>query len=414
MAVHRIKADSNTQYAISASNDTWIFERGVSVFASVSSGIYVDPAYSGSDIQLYGDARGALDGMYVAGASTSILIGQTGGSRGNDNGVAIIGNHGQLVNHGYISGDQENGVRLSGVSAKMSSDGYVTGNTSAILAENGKYAIANNGTLVGQNGITSTNSDLHLTLGSDSFVVATAQAGIAVSASAANTTEIVNHGVIRGVSYAYSGGNGADHLTNTGYMRGSIGLFGGDDVIDLRLGFVSSFIFGGAGNDTFFLSSQKTMVSEAINDGSDTVKSTVSYALEANFENLVLLGSQAIDGIGTATSNRISGNAAANILKGLAGQDIINGAGGNDLLFGGSAGDKFVFAGHFGRDTIRDFVPGVDRIDLSAFADITGYPDLVNHHLTTSGDTLRISHGEDVIALVHTQRTDIHAGDFIF
>jgi Ca2+-binding RTX toxin-like protein len=414
MAVHRINADYNTHFDISASNDTWIFARGISVFAQAYHGIYVDAAFSASNIQLYGEAFGALDGMHLAGASTGILISTTGSAGGVDNGVAISGNHGALVNHGYIFGEQENGVLLSGVSAKMASDGYISGETAGILAETGKYTIDNNGTTIGQNGISSTNSDLHLTLGTNSYVIATQLTGIAILATAANTTQVVNHGVVRGIGYAYSGGEGADHLTNTGYMRGDIDLRGGDDVVDLRLGFVSGSIYGSGGNDTYLVSSQATRIFETAASGTDTVKSTASYVLGSDFENLVLLGTHAIDGTGNGASNAMTGNGAANLLKGLAGQDILTGGGGNDLLYGGADADRFVFRSHFGHDTINDFAPGADRIDLSHLSHIANYTDLVKHHLTASGDTLRITDGTDVIVLAHTHKGDIHAADFIF
>jgi Ca2+-binding RTX toxin-like protein len=414
MTVHRINADFNTHYDISASNDTWIFARGISVFAQAFHGIYVDAAFSASKIQLYGEAFGALDGVFASGASTTILIGDTGSAGGTGNGVTITGNHGALINHGYIDGAQQNGVFLSGVSAKMSNDGYISGNTAGILAENGQYTIDNDGTTIGQNGITATNSDLHLTLGTHSYVIATQLSGIAILATAANTTEVVNHGIVRGIAYSYSGGEGSDHLTNTGYMRHDIDLGGGDDVVDLRLGFVAGSIFGRGGDDTYLVASQATRIFETAAEGTDTVKSTVSYVLGSDLENLVLLGTHAIDGTGTGASNIMTGNAAANVLKGLAGGDTLTGGGGNDLLYGGGGTDRFVFRGHFGHDTIKDFSPGADRVDLSGLGDIASYNDLVKHHLTVSGDALQITDGTDIIILAHTNKGDIHPGDFIF
>jgi hypothetical protein len=63
----------------------------------------------------------------------------------------------------------------------------------------------------------------------------------------------------------------------------------------------------------------------------------------------------------------IVGDAYANTLSGTAANDILNGKGGKDVLTGGAGSDIFVFdtAREAHGDTIRDFVHGTDRIDLT-------------------------------------------------
>ena len=63
-------------------------------------------------------------------------------------------------------------------------------------------------------------------------------------------------------------------------------------------------------------------VTEQARGGTDTVLSSVSFALGANVENLTLTGGAAIDGTGNELANRIAGNSAANVLTGGAGKDV--------------------------------------------------------------------------------------------
>ena len=61
-----------------------------------------------------------------------------------------------------------------------------------------------------------------------------------------------------------------------------------------------------------------------------------------------------------------NGNAARNTLIGTAGDDTLTGGGGADLLTGGAGGDTFVYTSmRDAGDTITDFTPYADRIQLS-------------------------------------------------
>jgi Ca2+-binding RTX toxin-like protein len=82
-----------------------------------------------------------------------------------------------------------------------------------------------------------------------------------------------------------------------------------------------SVLAGGDGNDTYIVDYACNVIVENANEGTDLVKASVSYALADNIENLTLTGSAAIDGVGNALSNVLTGNAGANRLSGGAGND---------------------------------------------------------------------------------------------
>ncbi|MCS6854907.1 MAG: M10 family metallopeptidase C-terminal domain-containing protein [Elioraea sp.] len=137
---------------------------------------------------------------------------------------------------------------------------------------------------------------------------------------------------------------------------------------------------GGDGDDTFVVDHAADQVVERPGQGRDTVRASVSYRLPAEVEALVLLGVRAIDGAGNAAGNAVYGNDGANRLFGDDGDDLLHGGWGDDVLEGGQGADRLIGgpgrdvflyrtvaespAASGRRDTIADFVPGLDRIDL--------------------------------------------------
>ena len=162
----------------------------------------------------------------------------------------------------------------------------------------------------------------------------------------------------------------------------------GDDILNGGLG--ADTLIGGTGNDTYTIDNALDKVIELAGAGTDTINSSVSYSLvdtdiaigtAGSFvDNLTLTGALAINGVGNALNNTLTGNNAANILNGLAGDDSINGGAGNDLLIGGLGADaltgglgadRFDFnlvteTSGLSIDTIADFSHvQLDKIDIS-------------------------------------------------
>lgn len=115
----------------------------------------------------------------------------------------------------------------------------------------------------------------------------------------------------------------------------------------------ASTMAAGLGNDTYYVKNPGDIVVEYADAGNDTIHTTVSYTLPANVENLILDGSNGINGTGNELDNVLTGNAAANVLKGGDGNDTLIGGGGNDTLDGGAGEDTARFAGKLADYTIK-------------------------------------------------------------
>ena len=105
-------------------------------------------------------------------------------------------------------------------------------------------------------------------------------------------------------------------------------------------------MIGGAGDDTYVVDNAGDIVTESSSTGGiDTVSASVTYALGANVENLILAGTGNINGTGNALDNTVTGNAGINTLTGGDGTDTLQGAAGADTLDGGPGIDTARFSG---------------------------------------------------------------------
>ena len=107
-------------------------------------------------------------------------------------------------------------------------------------------------------------------------------------------------------------------------------------------------------------------------------------------------------------------------LTGTSGKDVIFATGSDDTLTGGASADQFVFAPEQNpsADTITDFTPGQDRIDLRLFS-VSGrrqYQRLAVHPCGAEFDSpadVLITLGNEAITLKNVAVTSLHVSDFI-
>ena len=160
-------------------------------------------------------------------------------------------------------------------------------------------------------------------------------------------------------------------------------LNGGDGNDVLTAGSGNNEMHGGAGNDLLYSGPGNDILDGGT--GIDTV--SYAHATAGVTVNLGLLGAQNTLGAGTDTISNIenlvgsnfndtlTGDNNNNVINGGLGNDILNGGGGDDLLIGGMGNntltggpgaDTFQYLkGNTGHDTITDFTPGTDKLDLS-------------------------------------------------
>ncbi|ESQ77694.1 Calx-beta domain-containing protein [Asticcacaulis sp. AC402] len=165
------------------------------------------------------------------------------------------------------------------------------------------------------------NDTLNGGLGNDTVTV-DAAGDIVVEASGQGIDTVLSS-----ISFSLSGQNienlgltGSADINATG--NGSFNALtgnAGSNLIDGGSG--ADTMTGGAGNDTYVVGATSDVVIEAAAEGSDTVRSSVTFTLAANLENLVLTGLGNIKGTGNGLNNTLTGNDGINTLSGGAGDD---------------------------------------------------------------------------------------------
>jgi Ca2+-binding RTX toxin-like protein len=162
-------------------------------------------------------------------------------------------------------------------------------------------------------------------------------------------------------------------------------------------------LVGGLGNDTYIIDATGDTVTEALNAGTDTVQSAISYTLGANVENLALTGVSDLTANGNTLANFITGNSGNNLIDGGVGADTVNAAGGNDTVVY-DASDVMMDGGS-GADLL-DVTGLAQLVNLAMAANLAGFEKI---DLNNGGHTLNVSHAA-IVALSDTDVLTVDGG----
>ncbi len=312
-------------------------------------------------------AGNSLANTLAGNSAANILSGEAGadtliGAQGDD--LYIVDNVGDRVTE--LAGE--------GVDSVQSSVTYTLAANVENLTLSGTAAINGTGNGLG-NVLTGNSAANRLTggAGNDTYIIGAGDTVVeAVNAGIDTVQSSVTHTLAANV----------ENLT----LIGTAGINGtGNALNNILVGNnAANTLTGGAGDDTYVVGAGDTVV-EAVNAGTDTVQSSVTWTLGANIENLSFTGVAAINGTGNTLANVVIGNAGNNVLTGGDGNDTLSGGRGNDSLNGGTGNDVFQFARGDGQDTIAD---GSGTSDRMSFASGINPLDLM---LSQSANDLRIA-----------------------
>ncbi|TBY53386.1 calcium-binding protein, partial [Rhizobium leguminosarum bv. viciae] len=357
---------------------------------------------------------GAGNDVLNGGASADTLI----GGAGHD--TYIVDNAGDIVTEAANAGTDTVRTTLAAhtLAANVENLTYIgtgsfagTGNLLDNVITGGVGAdklmgAAGNDTLIGGGGsdtmLGGMGDDVYVVDVATDLVIENANEGIDIVHTVLATYSIAALTNVENLTYT-----GSASFTGTGNaLANTITGGAGNDVLNGGAG--ADTLIGGAGHDTYIVDNAGDIVTEAANEGIDTVRTNLaSYTLGTNVENLTYIGTGAFAGTGNALNNVIVGGSGSNALTGGAG---------NDILTGGAAADVFVYSPNWGHDTITNFVAtgsahDAISIDHSIFAD---WETLFAAIEQFGSDTIITADSDNTITLTNVAVSSLQSWDFLF
>jgi len=254
------------------------------------------------------------------------------------------------------------------------------------------------------------------------------------------TTRLTNFQLAyAGVTLTYSGtqsftgtGNDFDNIitSSTGADRlyGGIGddtliSGGGNDLLDGGAG--ADVMVGGAGNDLYYVDNSGDAVVEALSSGTDEVRVSINqYALTANVENLVFIGTGNFKATGNALNNVITAGAGDDVIDGGTGADRMIGGLGGDTYYVDNSSDSVVEAANAGTDTVITAlstytVPtNVEIVRFTGTGIFNGYGNSANNVIYSGAGDDRLDGGAGIDTIYGGKGNDLYfidnSGDRIF
>ena len=337
----------------------------------------------GADTLLGGAGSDTLDGG--SGADTASYAGA---------GSGVMVSLSQSGAQATIGGGTDTLISIEGLIGSGFDDALTAAATGSSLSGAG-----GNDTLVGGAG----GDTLDGGSGTDTATFAGAGSGVSVNLSLAGPQATVGAGTDTLNSIEVLIGSGFDDTLTAAAAGSSLIGGGGDDTL-----------FGGAGNDTLAGGSGIDTASY-VGAGSGV---TVSLAL-AGPQATLGAGADTLISIenlrGSSFNDLLAGDGGANLVSGGAGADTINGGAGADTLTGSAGDDHFVFALDAGADVVTDFTPGGtdDSLDLTAFAHIGSFEQVMSRAVQSGADTILKLGDEDSVTLRNVNRSALTAADFL-
>lgn len=189
------------------------------------------------------------------------------------------------------------------------------------------------------------------------------------------------------------GTDGDDYLTGSNASETLDGGLGADTLM------------GGGGDDVYYIDNTADVITEYINEGSDTAISSVTYTLSDNVENLTLTGSGAVNAVGNISNNILTGNDASNSFDGNGGDDTLIGGGGDDIYIVDSLLDSVSENENGGVDTINSSISllslaaNVENVTLTGTDALNGIGNSLNNVITgnSANNVLDGGAGSDVL-----------------
>jgi Ca2+-binding RTX toxin-like protein len=296
----------------------------VNLHTNVVSGGYAQ----GDSISNIENILGSNFNDTLAGSSAANEIDGNGGVDTvlySDSNVAVTVNLTTNVNSGgFAAGDSL--LNIENVTGSAFSDS-ITGNSSNNIIDGG----TGNDTMAGGTG----NDTYYVDSTGDVVTEGSGSGTDSVFSTVSYTLGAnIENLTLQGAGNLNATGNGSNNA-----LTGNTG----NNLIDGGAG--NDTMIGGLGDDVYYVDSASDVVTENSGEGTDRIMSSISYTLGSNFENLTLIGSSGISGIGNAVANTIIGNSAGNTLSGGDGNDTLEGAAGGDSLNGGNGTDFASYAG---------------------------------------------------------------------